>query len=297
MVTLIHTNLPNSFSKGKVRDTYSLNDELLLMIATDRISAFDIVLPDGIPDKGKILTSMSCFWFEQTNSIIKNHFVSRIDNASLEISKLLPEIDSEIAERSIIIKKAERIDIECIARGYLTGSVWAEYRKTGTINSQPFPDGLQEGFKFDEPLFTPTTKADSGHDEPLTIQELSDQIGNELTKRLKDSTINLYNHAEKIAGQKGIIIADTKLEFGFLDDELILIDEILTPDSSRFWDKSGYEIGTSPPNFDKQFVRDWLVNIGWDKNPPAPNLPPEIVDNTRHRYLQAHYLLTGKELL
>jgi len=296
MKALTYTNLPNSYSKGKVRDTYSLNDELLLMVATDRISAFDVILPDGIPDKGKILTKMSCFWFTYTESIIKNHFVSTVADASSEISELINEIDIEIAERSIIIKKAERIDVECIARGYLTGSVWAEYQKTGTIHSQRYPSGLKEGHKFDEPLFTPTTKAKIGHDEPLTISEITNLLGKNLTNELSARTIALYKAAEQYANSKGIIIADTKFEFGFLKDELILIDEVLTPDSSRFWDKSKYEIGTIPPNFDKQFVRDWLINHGWNKNPPAPNLPLDIINSTRERYLQAYQILTGNIL-
>ena len=290
MTTIRESDLPNLVYRGKVRDTHDLGGGLLLMVATDRISAFDVVLPTGIPDKGAVLCQMSAFWFEQTSHIVPNHLVTLATNRS--DLKLPPEL----ARRGMVVKKAERIDVECVVRGYITGSAWAEYSKSRTVSGRPMPSGLREGDKFSEPLFTPTTKAEVGHDENMSIKQVEDMVGQDVAKQLADTTIAVYNFAHDLALSKGIIIADTKMEFGFIDGRLSLIDELLTPDSSRFWDFSGYEPGRSQPNFDKQFVRDWLDAQGWDHEPPAPELPDDIVEKTRRRYVEAQLQLTGRSL-
>ena len=290
MTTIRDTNLPNRFHRGKVRDTYDLGDGLLLMVATDRISAFDVVLPTAIPEKGAVLCQLSAFWFGQTSDIIPNHMVARAaDRDGLSI-------DPEIARRAMVVRKAERIDVECVVRGYITGSAWAEYKREGTVGGLHVSPGLREGDRFPEPLFTPTTKAEVGHDESLTILQLEDMVGKALTAQLAETTIAVYSHAHAEALTRGIIIADTKMEFGYIDGRLVLIDELLTPDSSRFWDATGYEPGKAQPNFDKQFVRDWLDLQGWDHEPPAPELPEDVVENTHKRYLEAHEKLTGTGL-
>ena len=292
MVAIHETELPglNLLYRGKVRDTYRIPDGDLLMIATDRISAFDVVLPTAIPDKGAVLCQISSHWFGQTSHIVPNHLVSLASpGGELE----LPE---EIARRAMVVREAERIDVECIVRGYITGSAWAEYRREGTVNGQSMPQGLQEGDRFPEPLFTPTTKAEVGHDENLTIDQVADMVGRDTTRRLEDVSIQVYSFARDQALEAGIVIADTKMEFGFIDGELSLIDELLTPDSSRFWDAEGYEPGKSQPNFDKQFVRDWLDAQGWDHEPPAPSLPEDVIELTRERYLEAYERLTGRSL-
>ena len=290
MTTVRETDLPNLIYRGKVRDTYGMEDGHLLMVATDRISAFDVVLPTGIPEKGAVLCQISAFWFERTGGIVPNHLVS--------LASGRPDlgITPEIGRRAMVVRRAERIDVECIVRGYITGSAWAEYRKHGTVSELPVKAGLVEGDRFPEPLFTPTTKAETGHDESMTIDEMIDMLGKDLTARLADISIEVYSRARDLALEKGIIIADTKMEFGFIDGELNLIDELLTPDSSRFWDASGYAPGKSLPNFDKQFVRDWLNDQGWDHEPPAPALPPDVVDKTRQRYIDAYEMLTGRAL-
>ena len=290
MTTVRETDLPNLIYRGKVRDTYGMKDGHLLMVATDRISAFDVVLPTGIPEKGAVLSQISAFWVERTGGIVPNHLVALAsDRPDLGVSR-------EIGRRAMVVRRAERIDVECIVRGYITGSAWAEYTKHGTVSGLPVTAGLVEGDRFPEPLFTPTTKAETGHDESMTIDEMIDMLGKDLTGRLADISIDVYSLARDLALEKGIIIADTKMEFGFIDDELSLIDELLTPDSSRFWDASGYAPGKSLPNFDKQFVRDWLNGQGWNHEPPAPTLPADVVDKTRQRYIDAYEMLTGRAL-
>ncbi len=290
MTTINETNLPDMLYKGKVRDTYALGDGQLLMIATDRLSAFDVVLPTGIPEKGIVLCQISAFWFEKLTHIIPNHFIALATDR--------PELDIpvELARRAMVVKLAERIDVECIVRGLITGSAWSEYRRSGTVSGQPMPEGLVEGDRFPEPIFTPTTKADEGHDESITIEEMGEMVGKNLTSRLAEVSIALFTFARDFAAERGIIIADTKFEFGTVDGELTLIDEVLTPDSSRFWDAAGYAPGKSLPNYDKQFVRDWLDEQGWDHEPPAPELPQDVVEHTHSRYLEAFRKLTDKEL-
>ena len=290
MTTIRETTLPNRLYQGKVRDTYDLGEGLLLMVATDRISAFDVVLPTGIPEKGAVLCQISEFWFNKTAHIIPNHFVSlATDRSDLDLSH-------EIARRSMVVKRAERIDVECIVRGFITGSAWSEYRRTGTVAGQPMPEGLRDGDMFPEPLFTPSTKAEEGHDENITVAQMEDFVGKELTERLAQASIDVYATARDYAKEKGIIIADTKFEFGIIDGEISLIDEVLTPDSSRFWDMDGYAPGKSQPSYDKQFVRDWLDDAGWDHEPPAPELPGDVVASTAERYLEAYRMLTGNTL-
>lgn len=290
MTTIIETNLPDMLYKGKVRDTYDMGENRLLMVATDRISAFDVVLPTGIPEKGVVLCQISAFWFKKMGHIIPNHFLSLATNwPDLDISP-------ELARRSMVVKHAERIDVECIVRGFITGSAWSEYRRSGTVSGQTMPEGMVEGDRFPEPIFTPTTKADEGHDESITIEEMEEMVGKDLTRRLAEVSVALYSYARDFATERGIIIADTKFEFGTVEGELTLIDEVLTPDSSRFWDADGYAPGKSQPNYDKQFVRDWLDEQGWDHEPPAPELPPEVVAKTHQRYLEAYRKLTGEGL-
>lgn len=288
MTTIRESNLPNLVYRGKVRDTHDMDDNLCLMIATDRISAFDVVLPTSIPDKGAVLSQMSAFWFRQTEHIIGNHMVSLATDS--------PGVDvpTELARRGMVVRKAERVDVECVVRGYITGSAWSEYKKTNTVSGLDMPVGLVEGDKFPEPLFTPTTKAEVGHDENMSFAQVVNMVGTDTARRLRDTSRTVYTFAHDLASEQGILIADTKMEFGFIDGNLALIDELLTPDSSRFWDLSGYAPGKSQPNFDKQFVRDWLDSQDWDHEPPAPNLPQDVVDKTRQRYFQAHLLLTGE---
>ncbi len=286
------TSLPNRLYTGKVRDTYDMGDGLLLMVATDRISAFDVVLPTAIPQKGMVLSRLSAYWFEKTGHIVPNHLVAMAyDTGNQAVPDNLP---AEVAARAMVVKRANRIDIECVVRGYITGSAWAEYQAEGTVGGGAMPTGMREGDTFPEPLFTPTTKAETGHDMPMSLQEVRDMVGSEMATRLEDATRRVYEYARDDARAKGIIIADTKLEFGTLGDELILIDELLTPDSSRFWDAALYEPGKSQPNFDKQYVRDWLSASGWDREPPAPELPPDVVERTRTRYIEAYERITGQ---
>jgi len=260
------------------------------MVATDRISAFDVVLPTGIPEKGAVLNQISAFWFEKTGHIIPNHFVAlATDRDGLSIP-------AEIARRAMVVRKAERIDVECVVRGYITGSAWSEYRRQGTVSGQDMPSGLVEGDKFPEPLFTPTTKAEEGHDQNMTNQQVVDMVGPTMALQLEEASIAVYRYAHEFARERDVILADTKMEFGLIDGELTLIDELLTPDSSRFWDVAGYKPGQSQPSFDKQFVRDWLTDQGWDQSPPAPELAPNIVAKTGQRYLEAYQRLTGVKL-
>lgn len=285
------------FCRGKVRDTYDLGDKLLI-IATDRISAFDVVLPCGIPDKGLVLNQISCFWFEKTKHILPNHLINPVDAAD-SLRRYLPSevaLPDYLIGRSMVTLKAKRISVECVVRGYISGSAWAEYKETGSISGMPFPKGLQESQELPQPLFTPTTKAESGHDEPLTKQELENLVGKTTAQELEEKSLAVYQYARSYARSQDIIIADTKFEFGFVRGKLVLIDEVLTPDSSRFWDAGQYAVGRSQPSFDKQPVRDWLATSGWDKQPPAPMLPQEVIEKTSQRYKIAYEKLVGKSL-
>ena len=285
------------FGKGKVRDTYVTGDKLLI-VATDRISAFDSVLPTAIPDKGIVLNQISAFWFGKTYHIVHNHMIESMESLRA-LTKYAPgrrPLPSTLLGRSMVVLKAERIPVECVVRGYISGSAWSEYKKSGTINGQKTPKGLKESQELPEPLFTPTTKADKGHDMPINHQQLIDLVGNKTATKLEEKSIALYNYARQYANERGIIIADTKFEFGFYDKEIILIDEALTPDSSRFWDIDQYKPGRSQPSYDKQYLRDWLTTSGWNKTPPAPKLPPDVVKATAERYVEAHFLLTGRKL-
>ena len=286
------TDLPGIplFRKGKVRDVYDLGEHLLL-VATDRISAFDVIMPNGIPDKGKILTQMSLFWFELTSSIVENHLVA---HKVEDFPSQLQEFSDVLEGRSLIVKKADSYPIECVARGYLAGGGWSDYLKDGAICGIKLPEGLRLAERLPETIFTPATKADSGHDENIPFEKAAEVVGVPTLTRLRELTLALYEKARIHAQEQGIIISDTKFEFGSIDGRIILIDEILTPDSSRFWPASSYKVGTSPLSFDKQYVRDYLETLDWDKAPPAPELPEEVVMNTRAKYLEAYELLTGK---
>lgn len=290
MPAILETNLPNRLYRGKVRDTYAADEGSLLMVATDRISAFDVVLPSGIPEKGVVLNRISQFWFDKTAHIVPNHLIE------MATDRPRPDVPEEVARRAMIVKKAERIDVECVVRGFITGSAWAEYRRAGTVQGNPMPAGMREGDPFPEVLFTPTTKAEVGHDENMSWGEVVEMVGEDMAARLRDTTAAVYEFARDYARERGIIIADTKLEFGTIDGELILIDELLTPDSSRFWDADGYAPGKSQPNYDKQFVRDWLDDSGWDHEPPAPALPDDVIAKTAERYREAYRKLTGDNL-
>ena len=294
MTTLTASPLPNPTYRGKVRETYDLGERLLI-VATDRISAFDLVLPTGIPEKGKILSQMAAWWFERTKDVVPNHFLRLADGTAAD--DLPFELPPELVGRSTVAIKAERVDVECIVRGYLAGSAWAEYAKWGTVNGQRLPKGLRESEQLPEPLFTPTTKADEGHDEPMTLSDLIQEVGPEPANILRLRSLALYNFAADYARERGIIIADTKFEFGWHEGELIVIDEMLTPDSSRFWAADDYRPGESQGSFDKQYVRDWLSQSGWDKQPPAPELPDDVVRGTSERYREAYRRLTGQEVL
>ena len=295
---LLDTPLPNRLYRGKVRDTYDLGDGLLLMVATDRISAFDVVLPNGVPDKGRVLSLLSKFWFERTDDVVPNHFIALADDPAalgpLASHPTIASLPPEVARQAMIVKRAERIDAECVVRAYLTGSALADYNATGTVFGEPMPSGLVDGSKFPSLMFTPTTKAEVGHDEPLSADELAALVGADMAETLRSLSFAVFQRAHDVAAERGIIIADTKFEFGVRDGEIILIDEVLTPDSSRFWDADGYAPGKSQPNFDKQFVRDWLLTQkDWNRAAPAPPLPDDVVEKTTDRYWEAHRRLTG----
>jgi phosphoribosylaminoimidazole-succinocarboxamide synthase len=292
---VLATELPGLplFRRGKVRDTYALGDDLLLFVTTDRISAFDVVMPNGIPDKGRVLTGLSVFWFDRMQGLVPNHLVSA------DVADLPPALAGQrdmLAGRIMIGRRAERIDIECVARGYLAGSGWAEYRRAGTVTGHELPAELTESDRLPRPLFTPAIKNDAGHDENISVARLVTMIGADLARELERKTLTLYAEASAYAAARGIILADTKFEFGWIDGELALIDELLTPDSSRFWDVETYEPGRPQASMDKQPLRDWLEASGWNKQPPAPVLPPDIVAATRARYLHAYERLTGQSL-
>jgi phosphoribosylaminoimidazole-succinocarboxamide synthase len=293
MQTIVETNLPFKLkNRGKVRDVYDLEDKLL-MIATDRISVFDVILPTTIPYKGIILTQLSNFWFNKTKNIIDNHII--VDDFNLMPSHV--KKFSELKGRSVLIKKAEPLLVECVVRGYITGSAWNAYKNGEAICGIKLPEGLVESDKLPEPLFTPTTKAVTGHDEAITEEQMRKQFGDELTETLKNASLNIYNFAEREARKKGIIIADTKFEFGISDGKVILIDELLTPDSSRFWPVDNYKRGGPQKSFDKQFVRDFMTSIGWNKNPPAPQVPEDVVKETTKKYIEAYEKITGKKFV
>ncbi len=279
--------------RGKVRDIYDLGDKLL-MIATDRISAFDVVMPDPIPDKGKILSKISLFWFDAIKPLVQNHVISsNVAEYPAECRKYSEELDG----RSMLVKKAEPLPIECVVRGYLSGSGWSSYQEHGEICGIRLPNGLQESDKLPEPVFTPSTKEEVGtHDINIDFNETVKRIGRKLAERVKELSIEIYIRGSELAAQKGIIIADTKFEFGIVENEIIIIDEILTPDSSRFWPKDSYRPGGPQLSFDKQYLRDYLISIKWNRKPPAPSLPKDVIDNTRSKYMEALKRLTGAEL-
>jgi phosphoribosylaminoimidazole-succinocarboxamide synthase len=273
------------FKRGKVRDIYQIDDNLL-MVATDRISAFDVVMPNGIPEKGKILTRLSVFWFEFTRDIIDNHLITSNFNKIISLAPRLKKYQAMLEGRSILVKKTQPLPLECVVRGYLAGSGWEEYRQRGTVCGIQLPPGLQKCEKLPQPIFTPATKAIRGHDENITQEEAKEIVGEEVFKKIKTKSLAIYKKASQYAEKRGIIIADTKFEFGRYKGKIILIDELLTPDSSRFWPKDEYKVGKSQRSFDKQFVRDYLEGLNWRKSPPAPPLPPEVVRKTSEKYLE-----------
>jgi len=292
--TLLSLELPGikKLKSGKVREIFDLGDALLF-VASDRISAFDVVMPNGIPRKGEVLTQISHFWFDQTEKLVPNH---RLAKANDPLPTQLAPFADKVARRSMIVKKAKPLAVECIVRGYLAGSGWKEYKNSQTVCGIPLPAGLQESSELPEPIFTPSTKADTGHDENISFDEAKRILGDGIANQARDLSLNVYKHARDYARQRGIIIADTKFEFGLHDGKLILIDEVLTPDSSRFWPADQYAPGKSQPSYDKQFVRDYLETLDWNKTPPGPTLPPDVVTRTTAKYLEAYERLTGKKL-
>lgn len=291
---LLETKLPLPLvSRGKVRDIYQLADTLLF-IATDRISAFDCVLPTGIPCKGRVLTQMSVFWFEFLKPVIRSHLVTA---SAREFPTKLDKYRGLLDGRSMFVHKAQMVQVECVARGYLAGSGWKEYKAQGKICGIPLPPGLHESDRLPEPIFTPATKAQTGHDVNVPFRYVANLLGVDLAGQLRDLTLEIYQRAAAYALERGIILADTKLEFGFVDDQLVLADEVLTPDSSRYWPASTYKPGQPQHSFDKQYVRDYLESLAWNKKPPAPPLPANVVQKTSEKYLEAYSRLTGRDLL
>ncbi len=284
---LLELNIPEltKVKSGKVREVFDMGEHLLF-VASDRVSAFDVVLPNGIPRKGEVLTQISHFWFDKYADLVPNH----------RVADGLPDHLAHLAPRSMVVKKAEPLNIECIVRGYITGSGWKEYKKNGTVCDIPLPDDLLESAELEQPLFTPSTKADEGHDENISFEQAVEIEGRETAEKVRDLSLQIYTEARNYARERGIIIADTKFEFGRIDGELILIDEVLTPDSSRFWPLDEYEPGRGQHAFDKQYVRDYLETLDWDKAPPGPELPAEIIEKSQARYLEAYQRLTGTEL-
>ncbi len=284
---LLELDIPEltKVKSGKVREVFDMGEHLLF-VASDRVSAFDVVLPNGIPRKGEVLTQISHFWFDKYADLVPNH----------RVADGLPDHLAHLAPRSMVVKKAEPLNIECIVRGYITGSGWKEYKKNGTVCDIPLPDDLLESAELEQPLFTPSTKADEGHDENISFEQAVEIEGRETAEKVRDLSLQIYTEARNYARERGIIIADTKFEFGRIDDELILIDEVLTPDSSRFWPLDEYEPGRGQHAFDKQYVRDYLETLDWDKAPPGPELPAEIIEKSQVRYLEAYQRLTGTEL-
>ncbi len=291
--TVFTTEIPEAepFSRGKVRDIYAIGDKLLI-VATDRISAFDVILPTAIPHKGAVLTALSLFWFELLG--VRNHLITADVG---EYGEPFSRYGDQLEGRSMLVKRAEAIPIECVARGYLSGSGWKEYRTSSEVCGIKLPAGLKESDRLPEPIFTPATKEQTGHDINISEEVMAKMVGEELTRELKNLTLSIYDRAASYADERGIIIADTKFEFGRLDGSVILIDEALTPDSSRFWPRQSYTPGRPQQSFDKQYVRDYLETLDWDKTPPGPNLPEEVVARTSEKYLEAYRLLTGRELI
>ncbi|MEO2006434.1 MAG: phosphoribosylaminoimidazolesuccinocarboxamide synthase [Candidatus Poribacteria bacterium] len=289
---IVRTDCPalELLHRGKVRDVYALDDRLLI-VATDRISAFDVVLPSGITNKGAVLTALSTFWFDYTKDLVANHLISA-DVA--EFPDVAAEYADVFAGRTMYVLRTDRVDIECVVRGYISGSAWKEYREHGTVCGETMPKGLRESDRLPEPIFTPATKADTGHDENISVARMAEVVGQELTDHLSRTSIAIYEAAAEYAAKRGIIIADTKFEFGERDGEIILIDEALTADSSRFWPADDYEPGRSQRSFDKQYVRDYLETLDWDKTDPGPELPPEVIAGTSARYREAYEQIVGK---
>ena len=297
MITQVvrETQFPNLklLNRGKVRDIYEVGDNLLI-VTTDRMSAFDVVMDDPIPDKGKILTKISLFWFEKTSSIIDNHVITADPDKYPESCKPYKEY---LLDRSMLVHKAKPLPVECIVRGYLSGSGWLEYQDQGSISGVPLPEGLKESALLPEPIFTPSTKAEAGiHDENISFEDAVHIVGEDIARQMRRISLKIYQYGRDLASKSGIIIADTKFEFGFVDNSLILIDEVLTPDSSRFWPMDEYKPGRVQKSFDKQFLRDYLNSLDWQKKPPPPKLPPEVIQITRDKYLEALERLTGKSL-
>ena len=296
---VFETELPGLIHRGKVRDTYDLGDGLMLMVATDRISAFDVVLPTPVPGKGAVLSQMSAYWFDLTRDAVRNHMIGMAYNSGplgdLSAIPTVRDLSPALRNRSMVVRRAERIDMECVVRGYITGAGWAEYETSGTLNGAPLRPGIKEAERFDEPLFTPSTKAESGHDVPLSRQEGENLVGADLYARLEELSLKVYRIAHQRAETRGMILADTKFEFGFIDGQITVIDELLTPDSSRFWDAKDWCPGNSPHAFDKQYVRNWLTQAGWNKEPPAPALPDRVIRETGNRYKEAFRRLTGRD--
>ena len=292
--TLLQSDVPGAtlFRRGKVRDVYEAGADRLVMVASDRLSAFDVVFPTPIPDKGRILTQLSNFWFERLRSIVPNHLIATDLKDFPPAFRGVKALDG----RAVLVQRCERIDIECVARGYISGSAWSEYTAHGTVAGEPLPKGLVESAKLEHPIFTPATKAESGHDENISRAQLAAIVGSDLAQELERTTLALYDAAHDYARSRGLILADTKFEFGMHDGTLTLIDEALTPDSSRYWDAAKYEPGRTPPSYDKQYVRDYVTKIGWNKEPPAPALPDDVVRGTTERYREAYERLTGKTL-
>ena len=294
MTTLLESDVPGAtlWRRGKVRDVYESGGDHLVIVASDRLSAFDVVLPTPIPDKGRVLTQLSNFWFKRLEKVVPNHLITgdlrKFPRAFREAK--------ELAGRSVLVQRCERVDVECVARGYISGSAWSEYKESGTVAGEPLPKGLVESAQLPDPIFTPATKAMTGHDENISRRQLAALVGTDLAKQLEQVTLALYRAAHAYALGKGLILADTKFEFGFTDGRLTLIDEALTPDSSRYWDAAKYKPGGTPPSYDKQYVRDFLVKIGWNKEPPGPALPDDVVAGTRQRYLECYEKLVGKPL-
>jgi phosphoribosylaminoimidazole-succinocarboxamide synthase len=284
---IIKIGLPHHYT-GKVRDLYEVSHDRMLMVASNRISVFDVVLGDEIPDKGRALTALSTFWFERTRDLWPNHLVSSDPTDFPETA------GADVAGRAMLVRAARPVRLECIARGYVFGSAWAEYSERQTIGGKPRPAGLREAEQLPEPIFTSTTKAEAGHDEPLTDAEAAALVGDETFERAREATLAVYRHGAEHAAAQGLILADTKLEFGMLDGALIVIDEMLTSDSSRYWAADEYRVGTSPPSFDKQYVRDHYLRTGWNQTPPAPPLPPDVINGTRARYVEAYEALTER---
>lgn len=295
MSTLLQTNIPSLplIARGKVRDVYAVGDDKLLMIATDRISAFDCVLGSPIPDKGRVLTQLSLFWFDFLKDVVPNHLISA--NVS-EYPAELQQYRDQLEGRSMLVKRAEMVQIECVARGYLSGSGWKEYGKLGTVCGIPLPAGLKESDRLPEPIFTPAFKAQTGHDENISFERSAEIAGEEVMQELRRLTLAIYSKAADYARTRGIILADTKFEFGHIGGVLTLGDEVLTPDSSRFWPASEYKPGGAQPSFDKQFVRDYLETLTWNKQPPAPSLPADVVEKTSDKYREAYEKITGSKL-